>query len=104
MSTPPDLSDGLTIEELFRNHDGLTYNDFIILPGFIHFPSDNVSLTSKLTKKFQIRTPFVSSPMDTVTESKMASMSTQLFLLLPLEYLLVSSRHGIEWWSRNYSS
>ena len=74
MSAPIDLSDGLTTEELFRNHDGLTYNDFIILPGYIHFPSDNVSLTSKLTKKIHIRTPFISSPMDTVTESKMASM------------------------------
>ena len=66
-------SDGLTTEELFQNHDGLTYNDFIILPGYIHFPSDHVSLTSKLTKQLRIRTPFVSSPMDTVTESKMAS-------------------------------
>lgn len=74
MSAPTDLSDGLSTEELFRNHDGLTYNDFIILPGYIHFPSDDVSLTSKLTKQIRIRTPFVSSPMDTVTESKMASM------------------------------
>ena len=67
------LSDGLTIKELFQNHDGLTYNDFIILPGYIDFPSDNVSLESRLTKSIVLKTPFVSSPMDTVTESTMAS-------------------------------
>jgi len=73
MHDEQNLSDGLTIKELFQNNDGLTYNDFIILPGYINFSSDNVSLTSKLTKKITIKTPFVSSPMDTVTESKMAS-------------------------------
>jgi hypothetical protein len=67
------LADGLTIKELFRNNDGLTYNDFIILPGFIYFPSDTVSLASRLTKKLSIKTPFISSPMDTVSESRMAS-------------------------------
>jgi IMP dehydrogenase len=66
-------SDGLTLKELFEKNDGLTYNDFIILPGFISFPSDNVSLQSKLTKNITIKTPFISSPMDTVTESTMAS-------------------------------
>jgi len=73
MSDEENRSDGLTMKELFQNHDGLTYNDFIILPGYIHFSSDDVSLTSKLTKQIQIKTPFVSSPMDTVTESTMAS-------------------------------
>ena len=67
------LVDGLTIKELFHNHEGLTYNDFIILPGYINFPSDNVSLQSKLTKSLVLKAPFVSSPMDTVTESNMAS-------------------------------
>lgn len=68
-----NMSDGLTVKQLFQHHDGLTYNDFIILPGFINFSSDQVSLESKLTRKISIKTPFVSSPMDTVTESTMAS-------------------------------
>ncbi|CAF4401395.1 unnamed protein product, partial [Adineta steineri] len=71
-SIDKNISDGLTIKELFQNNDGLTYNDFIILPGYIDFPSENVSLTSKLTKTITIKTPFVSSPMDTVSESTMA--------------------------------
>ncbi len=67
------ISDGLTLKNLFQSNDGLTYNDFIILPGFINFSSDNVSLQSKLTKSITIKTPFISTPMDTVTESRMAS-------------------------------
>lgn len=66
--------DGLSVSELMdsRNNGGLTYNDFLILPGKIDFPASVVSLESKLTKKITLKAPFVSSPMDTVTESAMA--------------------------------
>lgn len=67
-----NMSDGLTCAELFDRGEGLTYNDFIILPGFIDFTADEVDLTSPLTKKINLKLPLVSSPMDTVTESEMA--------------------------------
>jgi IMP dehydrogenase len=67
-------TDGLTGQQLFdpQLSGGLTYNDFLILPGFISFPASKVSLTTRITKRFEIKTPLLSSPMDTVTESQMA--------------------------------
>ncbi|XP_032076695.1 inosine-5'-monophosphate dehydrogenase 1 isoform X2 [Thamnophis elegans] len=65
--------DGLTAQQLFAVADGLTYNDFLILPGFIDFTADEVDLTSALTRKITLKTPLISSPMDTVTESDMAT-------------------------------
>lgn len=68
-----EIIDGLSASQLMDpSRGGLTYNDFLILPGYISFPSDQVSLETKLTKNISIKTPFVSSPMDTVTETEMA--------------------------------
>eukprot|EP00842_Homolaphlyctis_polyrhiza_P002933 jgi/Hompol1/3640/HPOL_000272-RA len=66
--------DGLSAAELFdaKISGGLTYNDFLILPGYIDFPASVVSLETNITRRFKIKTPFLSSPMDTVTETDMA--------------------------------
>ncbi|KAB5578656.1 inosine-5-monophosphate dehydrogenase imd2 [Coniochaeta sp. 2T2.1] len=66
--------DGLSIQELMdtKIHGGLTYNDFLVLPGYIGFPASEVALDSPVTKRITLKTPFVSSPMDTVTEHDMA--------------------------------
>lgn len=64
--------DGFSAEEIFTTPTGYAYNDFIILPGYIDFAPDDVNLETNLTRNIRIKSPFVSSPMDTVTEAEMA--------------------------------
>jgi len=71
-----DLLDGYSAADVFGgkagNCVGYTYDDVIVLPGHINFGVDDVQLNSRFTKKIALSVPFVSSPMDTVTEHKMA--------------------------------
>ncbi|KAH9936807.1 IMP dehydrogenase [Epithele typhae] len=69
-----ERSDGLSVQDLMdsRVHGGLTYNDFLLLPGHIDFSAADVVTESRITRNVVLKTPFLSSPMDTVTESEMA--------------------------------
>ena len=72
------IIDGCDANELFSTNIGYTYDDFIILPGYIDFTIDDINFETQLTKNIKLNIPFVSSPMDTVTESHMAiSMALQ---------------------------
>lgn len=52
--------------------DGLTFDDVLLYPGYSDFKRDSISLATNLTKTIQIQIPFVSAPMDTVTERTLA--------------------------------
>jgi len=67
-----DFRDGFSAHEIYCMQGGVTYNDYILLPGYINFAAEEVSIASKLTKKISMNTPFISSPMDTVTEAPTA--------------------------------
>lgn len=69
---PNDFMDGLSAEELFKRGDGQTYADFLLLPGFIDFAAEDVDISTQLTRGITIKRPMISSPMDTVTEDRMA--------------------------------
>ena len=65
--------DGLAAEDLFAPGKGLTYDDFIVLPGYIDFQASEADLEANVTRNIKLKRPIVSSPMDTVTEWKMAA-------------------------------
>ena len=66
------MYDGKSAKELLGTGIGYTYNDINLLPRHISFGCEEVNLSSKLTKNITLKTPIVSSPMATVTGSKMA--------------------------------
>lgn len=51
---------------------GLTFDDILLKPGYSDFSRSDIHLSTKLTKNISLDLPFVSAPMDTVTESKLA--------------------------------
>jgi IMP dehydrogenase len=51
---------------------GLTFDDVLLLPGASNIVPSEVETTTRLTRNISIRTPLVSSAMDTVTEARMA--------------------------------
>jgi IMP dehydrogenase len=49
-----------------------TFRDFILLPGRSEVEPGAIELSSKLTRRIRLSVPLVSSPMDTVTEWRLA--------------------------------
>jgi IMP dehydrogenase len=51
---------------------GLTFDDVLIAPQYSEVVPSEVSVASRLTRRIELRAPILSSPMDTVTEHRMA--------------------------------
>ena len=49
--------DGLDAEALFSAGVGLTFDDLIILPGYIDFPASDVRLDTNITRNIRIKRP-----------------------------------------------
>lgn len=57
---------------------GLTFDDVLLLPGYSDFSRSQINLSTNLTRKIKLSIPFVSAPMDTVTEAKLAAVLAKL--------------------------
>jgi IMP dehydrogenase len=67
---------GFSADGLFgakrKSCQAYTYDDIIILPGHVGYSDASISLEGNITKRIRVKVPFLSSPMDTVTEHRMA--------------------------------
>ncbi len=69
------FGDGSTANEIFNNPNtfqSYTFDDIIIMPGRIAAHVEDISLETYITKSIKLKIPIISSPMDTVSEHKMA--------------------------------
>ncbi|KAF4673062.1 Inosine-5'-monophosphate dehydrogenase 2 [Perkinsus chesapeaki] len=67
------MADGWPASAVFHSRaPGYAFDDIILLPGHINFGVETVDLSTRISKDIILRTPIISSPMDTVTEAKMA--------------------------------
>lgn len=53
-------------------YKGITFDDVLLEPRFSEVLPSGVDVSTQLTSKIRLQIPFLSSPMDTVTESEMA--------------------------------
>ena len=52
--------------------DGLTYDDVLLIPAYSEVLPRTVSLDTKFSRNIDLKIPFVTAAMDTVTEAEMA--------------------------------
>ena len=52
--------------------DGLTYDDVLLIPAYSEVLPRTVELSTKFSRNIELKIPFVTAAMDTVTESQMA--------------------------------
>jgi len=57
--------------------EALTFDDVLLLPKYSNVLPKDTNISSRLTKNIFLKVPFLSSAMDTVTESRMASAIAQ---------------------------
>ncbi len=53
-------------------HEGLTFDDVSLVTRYADFLPSDADITSKLTARIEVKMPFLSAAMDTVTESAMS--------------------------------
>ena len=52
--------------------EALTFDDVLLLPRFSEVLPSEVKISTKISETIKLKVPFLSSAMDTVTESEMA--------------------------------
>ncbi|MCX7955815.1 MAG: IMP dehydrogenase [Patescibacteria group bacterium] len=66
------MIDKILKQKIKKIKEGLTFDDILLLPGYTDFKRSEVDLKTILHPKIVLKVPIISSPMDKVTEAKMA--------------------------------
>src|ERR671910_650747 len=53
-------------------HDGITFDDVLLIPARSDFVPADADTRTRLTRSIELNIPLISAPMDTVTESALA--------------------------------
>src|SRR5881394_3100130 len=53
-------------------HDGITFDDVLLIPARSDFVPADADTHTKLTRQIELNIPLISAPMDTVTEAALA--------------------------------
>ena len=81
--------DGFATTKLFNHGYSYTYDDVIFLPHYIDFSTDDVSLSTCLTRWVPLLSSVLSSPMNTVTKGAMAAAMASLGNLYVQTWLFI---------------
>lgn len=66
------ISEGIMLNPTDLKEMGVTFDDVLLEPQYSEVVPSEVELKTQLTRNITLNLPFMSAPMDTVTESKMA--------------------------------
>lgn len=62
----------MNIESLMQHHEGLTFDDVLIVPGYSEILPSEADISADLVPGIRLKAPVLSAAMDTVTESRLA--------------------------------
>src|SRR5882724_2174933 len=72
LTRPPPILYFFPMEHPKILHDGITFDDVLLIPARSDFVPSDADTHARLTRSIELNIPLISAPMDTVTEASLA--------------------------------